>query len=223
MIGKQISGVAWPVMPCLIALGLCGLLAGCANQLSKAAASSVIENALAQRRASGMPNLVQGSIELQVGDVRGASTGNNCRGASSQPVEIAQLTRYDSAQVIHLDRPEPCKWVVTLSPQAQRDMPFDDTMKPPTARDYNTVSIALSQWSGFEVTGVVQDGMRADTEAVFHYRFTDTMHQLARAGVFPRLRPGCAYDTRNGYIRCSRRLAMTFVEGAWRLDLAVID
>ena len=207
------------VVVCMAVLAM----AGCANQLTRTGAANVIRRALAERAASGMVNLAEGSIDLQVGDVRGISPANNCRSAASQPLELADLERYNSAQIIHLDRPEPCKWVVTLSPEAQSDVPFDDRIKPPTARDYNAVSIMLSQWYGFEVTDIRQDGMRADIEATFDYRFTQTMHQLARSQIFPPLDHGCAYDVRNSLIHCVRQLPMVFADGRWKLDLPVIN
>jgi hypothetical protein len=194
-------------------------LAGCGNQLAPATASAVIERALEQRRVTGMPTLTQGSIDLQVGDIHGVSSADNCR---SQPPELADLERYNAAQVIHLDRPEPCKWVVTLSPQALHDVAYDDKIKPPSLRDYNIVSIALSQWQGFEVTGIEQSGMHADVEATFRYRYTATMRQLARDNVYPHLGANCAYDDRNSLIECTRKLPMTFVGTAWALDLDVL-
>ena len=209
-----------------ISLALCGFmlpLAGCANQLTHATATNVIRRALAERAASGMVDLSQGSIDLQVGDVRGNSPANNCRSAASQPMELADLQRYNNARIIQLDRPEPCKWVVTLSPDAQRDVPFDDRPRPPMARDYNAVSIVLSQWLGFKVKEIRQDGMRADVNAVFTYKFTQTMQQLARSQVYPALGQGCAYDLRNSQIHCLRTLPMLFAEGKWKLDLAVIN
>lgn len=204
-----------PLVLCLSIL----LLAGCSSQLSAPAASGVIDRALTQRRVTGMPTLSQGSIDLQVGAIHGTST-DNCR---SQPLELADLERYNQAQVIHLDRPEPCKWVVTLSPQALHDVSYDDTIKPPSLRDYNTVSIALSQWQGFEVTSIDQTGMHAEVEATFSYRFTDTMDQLARAGIFPQLSSNCAYNHRESLIQCKRTVPMTFVNGAWRLDASILS
>ena len=197
-------------------------LAGCANELTRNSATTVIRRALAERAASGMVNLAEGSIDLQVGDVRSISQTDNCHNPASQPLELADLQRYNNARIIHLDRPEPCKWVVTLSPDTQRDVPFDDRIRPPTPRDYNAISIMLSQWSGFQVTEVRQDGMRAEVDATFNYSFTHTMHQLARSQIFPALDSGCAYDIRNSLIHCLRQLPMLFVAGHWKLDLPVI-
>jgi hypothetical protein len=209
-----------PIVLCSIALclGLL-LLAGCANQLAPATADAVIERALEQRSATGMPTLTQGSIDLQVGDIHAASSADNCR---SQPLELADLERYNAAQVIHLDRPEPCKWVVTLSAQALHDVTYDDTFRPPSLRDYNTVSIALSEWEGFEITGIQQSGMHAEVEAAFRYRYTDTMRQLARANIYPRLSVNCSYDNRDSVIECARQLPMTFGGKAWKLDFDVL-
>jgi len=194
-------------------------LAGCANQLAPATASAVIERALDQRSATGMPILTQGSIDLQTGDIH-ASAADNCR---SQPLELADLERYNAARVIHLDRPEPCKWVVTLSAQALHDVTYDDTFKPPSLRrDYNTVSISLSEWEGFEITGIQQSGMNAEVNAIFRYRYTDTMRQLARASIYPRLTINCSYDNRNSLIECARQLPMTFGGKAWKLDFDVL-
>jgi hypothetical protein len=196
-------------------------LAGCSNQLATATASAVIERALQQRTETGMPTLTQGSIDLQVGAIHAASGGDNCR---SQPHELADLERYNAAHVIHLDRPEPCKWVVTLSAQALHDVSYDDTFKPPSLRrDFNTVSIALSQWQAFEITGIRQSGMHAEVDATFRYRYTDTMRQLARANIYPHLTANCSYDNRNSVIECTRQLPMTFVGKAWRLDLDVLS
>jgi hypothetical protein len=205
-----------------LALGLCLLpMMGCARQLTQHAASTAVEAALTQRKTTGMPTLTQGSIELQVGDIHGAAAADhNCR---SQPMELADLERYSSASVIHLERPEPCKWVVTLSQQALHDVAYDDTFKPPSLRDYNTVSIALSQWQGFEINNIDQSGMHADVDAEFRYRYTDTMRQLSRANIYPPLKPGCSYDNRRSLILCARKLPMTFVDGAWRLDVAVLS
>jgi hypothetical protein len=198
-------------------------LTGCVGPLTQAEAAAVIERALAKRAASGMVNLTQGSIEVQLGDVRGLPSANNCRDAAGQPTELTDLKRYAVAGIIHLERPEPCKWVVTLSPETQGDVPFDDRLKPPTQRDYHAVSIMLSQWAGFEVTGIRQDGTRAQVEAEFRYRFTPTMHRLARARVVPALSSGCAYDVRESLIRCVRQLPMMIGRGAWKLDLPVIE
>jgi hypothetical protein len=196
-------------------------LAGCANQLAPATATAVIERALEQRNATGMPTLTQGSIDLQTGDIHGASSADNC---SSHPLELADLERYNAAQVIHLDRPEPCKWVVTLSAQALQDVTYDDTFRPLSLRrDYNTVSISLSQWEGFDVTGIEQSGMHAEVDATFRYRYTDTMRQLARANVYPHLSANCSYDNRNSLIDCIRKLPMTFGGKACKLDLDVLS
>ena len=212
------------VNPIAIVLCLGALpLVGCGNQLTTQQAEQVVANALAQRRASGMANPTEGRIDLQVGALRGSSADDHCTTSTNQPVELADMQMYDRAQIIHLDRPEPCKWVVTLSPQAQRDVPYDDTFKPPTPRDYNAVSISLSQWASFEVGSIHQQGMTAQVEVVFHYRFTDTMRQLARANIFPHLKPGCLYETRDAQIQCTRALSMSFAGTAWQVDLSPID
>jgi hypothetical protein len=203
----------------LLCLGLLPM-AGCANQLAPATAGAVIERALDQRNATGMPTLTQGSIDLQVGDIHAGSSTDNC---STQPLELADLERYKAAQVIHLDRPEPCKWVVTLSAQALHDVTYDDTFRPASLRrDYNTVSISLSEWEGFDVINIQQSGMHAEVEATFHYRYTDTMRQLARTNIYPHLPANCTYDNRNSLIECARQLPMTFSGKAWKLDFDVL-
>ena len=146
-------------LPIVLCLGALPLL-GCGNQLTTPQAEQVIATALAQRRASGMPNPTEGRIDLQVGALRGSSAADQCAASINQPLELADLELYDRAQIVHLERPEPCKWVVTLSPQAERDVAYDDTFKPPTPRDYNAVSIALSQWESLEVSKIQQQGMR---------------------------------------------------------------
>lgn len=167
-----------------------------------------------------MPTLTQGSIDLQVGALHAVSLTGDCRTSANQPSELTALTRYHNAQVIDLDHPGPCEWVVTLLPQAVRDVTYDPAIKPPVPRDYNSVSIALSHWESFAVHTIHQDGLIATVEATAHYRFTPTMRQLDRAGVHPELPSGCSYHSLQARIDCARQFPLTFADGVWRLDPA---